>query len=114
MSDAFWMALFAGIPGMIAAIFAGWVALRQSHQSMKIEQVNTALVTVTDDQNRRLDQVGTSLMAVTEDQNLRLDKIVEKVSEVSASTNGLKDQLVDEVRRASFAKGVKSEVDKHP
>lgn len=29
MSDAFWVSLFAGIPGMIAALAAAWVAIRE-------------------------------------------------------------------------------------
>lgn len=33
---------------------------------------------------------------------------------VRKENNGMKDQLVEEVRKASFAKGVESEKDKHP
>ena len=40
----------------------------------------------------------------------------DKMQEVQDNTDGMKDQLVAEVRKASFASGVKSEVDKqeHP
>lgn len=42
----------------------------------------------------------------------KVDGVKAHVVKVETATNGMKAQLVDEVRKASFAKGVKSETDK--
>lgn len=42
----------------------------------------------------------------------KIDIVKAHVEKVEKATNGMKTELVEEVRRASFAKGVKSETDK--
>jgi alpha-L-fucosidase len=42
----------------------------------------------------------------------KIDVVHELAKQVQVETNGMKSELVEEVRRASFAKGVKSETDK--
>lgn len=42
MSDSFWMALFSGLPGIIAAAVAGWIAVRQAYQANAIEEIHRA------------------------------------------------------------------------
>lgn len=42
-----------------------------------------------------------------------IEKVETKVDKVATEANGMKTELVAEVRAASFAKGVKSEADKH-
>lgn len=44
----------------------------------------------------------------------KVETVHNLTKQVQVETNGLKDDLVKEVRKASFAEGVKSEVDKQP
>ncbi len=42
----------------------------------------------------------------------KVETITAKVEEVNLATNGMKAELVEEVRKASFAQGVKSEMER--
>lgn len=42
-----------------------------------------------------------------------VERVATTVERVAVETNGMKTELVEEVRKASFAKGVKAEADKH-
>jgi hypothetical protein len=42
MSDAFWISLFAGLPGMIAALASAYVLVRQTKTQQKIDAIKLA------------------------------------------------------------------------
>lgn len=58
--------------------------------------------------------VGTLVRGILSDRKIRSEVagVKEHVEKVEKATNGMKHELVEEVRKASFAKGVKSETDK--
>lgn len=58
--------------------------------------------------SRKLDQQGEKIGRV----ETKVATVHDLTKKVQEETNGMKTELVNEVRAASFAKGVKSEIDK--
>lgn len=55
---------------------------------------------------------GRKLTAKVDGVKAHVEQVATTVERVAVETNGMKTELVEEVRKASFAKGVKSETDK--
>lgn len=88
VSDVVWQALIAGI----VTIYLEWSRRRTA---MKVADVERTLA-------------DTSGIIAN-----KIDTLDERVEVIHKATNGMKKELVDEVRKASYAKGVKSEVDRN-
>lgn len=104
--------------GVGAFVTAGDYATILSAVAVVIGQITTAYVLVAKSQRdaaearedrRRRDL---NLTQHLEAQDTKLAEVHDLTKKVQVETNGMKAQLVEEVRKASFAKGVKSETDK--
>lgn len=83
MSDSFWIALFTGIPGIIAALAAAVLAVMQYRNNAKINKVVEQQVVNT----------------------IKMDAVAENVLKVEVATNSMKDQLVAVVEKEALSRG---------
>ncbi len=81
MSDAFWIAfwtgLFAGLPSIIAAGVAAYIAIKQAHVLKKLDAAAG-----------KVEQVKETLEVVTQSHEAKLDNIVSNVEEIKRAANG--------------------------
>lgn len=91
---------------MSDTVWLAWIAIVALVVKQVLEWISAWIIA------KRVAEVKDKLVETTTAQDEKLVAISVQVEEVHRATNGMKTELVEEVRKASFAQGVKSEVDK--